>query len=281
MIEAKIIDHEQERKNDIDIIKNSSYPRKVVVSGPGTGKSYLFQEVIKKKKEDGKENFLAITFMGKLCDGLADDLAGLVEAKTLHGFARKFVKDHCSGEWEYYPKMMEIIKEDLKIKGIVNSEIGDNNYKERTLYYKAVGHDDVIYYAVQICKKDKNKIPEYDLILVDEFQDFNETEAEFIDLLATKNEILIVGDDDQALYRFKGSFSKFIKDKHDKSNTNFESHTLKYCSRCTEVIINAFHNIIDHFSSKGKIKNRINDKKLIYYPPDKNTSSKGKGLFNS
>lgn len=269
MSETKTIDHERERQNDVNKIKNSSHPRKVVVASTGTGKSYLFQEIIEKKKGDGKKKFLAITFIGKLCDELADDLAGLAETVTLHGFAREFVKNQCPAGWEYYPEISELIKEDLNLKGITKFEIGDKNYKERTRHYKAVGHDDVVYYAVQICKKDKSKIPEYDLIFIDEFQDFNEIEAEFIDLLVTKNEILIVGDDDQALYEFKGSFSKFIRDKYDKSNTYFESHTLKYCSRCTEVIINAFHNVVDHFSSKGRISGRIDDKEYICYIPDK------------
>jgi len=269
----KRINHMQERKNDVDEIKNSSYPRKVVVAGPGTGKSYLFQEIIKKKKEEGKKEFLAITFMGKLCDELADNLAGLAETMTLHGFARRFVLKYCSVEWEYYPDMIEIIKEDLNIKGITKFKIGDEKYKERTLHYKAVGHDDVVYYAVQICKKDRTKIPKYDLILIDEFQDFNEIEAEFIDLLATENEILIVGDDDQALYGFKGSSSKFIRDKYDKSNTYFESHTLKYCSRCTEVIVSAFHNLVESSNSKGKLRGRIDDKEYICYPPDKKKDS--------
>jgi len=269
MTSIKTINHKQERKDNVDKIKNSPHPRKVVVAGPGTGKSYLFQEVIKKYKKEGKEKFLAITFIGKLCDELADDLAGLSEAMTLHGFAREFVKKECPKGWEYYPEMTELIKEDLSIKGIAKFKIGDKNYRERTIYYSSSGYSDVVHYAVQICKKDENKIPKYDLILVDEFQDFNKIEAEFIDLLATKNDMLIVGDDDQALYSFKGSLSKFIRDKYDKSNTDFESHTLKYCSRCTEVIISAFHNIVEHFSSKGKIKDRINDKKYICYLPDK------------
>jgi len=268
------IDHEEDRKNDINKILNCPYPRKVVVAGPGTGKSYLFQEMIKNRKKRGEKKFLAITFIGKLCDELSDDLAGLASTKTLHGFARDFVIKACTDKWEYYPEMTKIIKEDLKIKGIEKSEIGDENYKERTLYYKAVGHGDVIHYAVQICKKEEDKIPKYDLILVDEFQDFNEMEAEFIDLLAKKNEMLIVGDDDQALYEFKGSFSKFIRDKYDKTDNRFKNHSLKYCSRCTEVIINAFHSIVEHFKNKGKLDGRIDDKEFICYLPDKKKDSK-------
>ncbi len=267
MSEFDTTDHELNRSNDSDKILNSSHPRKVVLAGPGTGKSYLFEEAIRRKKEKGGQSFLALTFIGKLSDELADNLAGLAHTTTLHGFARGIVLDNSTSEWEYYPRMFELIKEDLAIKGITDFEVGDTNYEERTNYYKAIGDNDVVHYAVQICKNDETKIPVYDLILVDEFQDFNETEAQLIDLLTKKNEVLIVGDDDQALYEFKGSFSKFIREKFSEES-EFESHTLKYCSRCTEIIIKAFHNIIENFRKKGKLVDRI-EKEYRFYPPGK------------
>ena len=268
------IDHKKQRSEDSSKVLDSSHPRKVVVAGPGTGKSFLFQEAIRKKKEEGKSKFLAITFIGKLCDELADDLAGLAPARTLHGFAKDLVQRHSfsTTRLEYYPKIKDVITEDLGMKDITDFEVGDENYKNRTIYYNAVGDDDVVHYAVEICKEDSSKIPQYDLILIDEFQDFNEKEAEFIDLLATKNEMLVVGDDDQALYEFKGSYSKFIKDKYDASNTDFESHTLKYCSRCPQVIIDAFHNIVNHYTKEGELVGRIN-KEYVCYTPDKEFDS--------
>lgn len=268
----KQIDQERERDEDVEKVISSKHPRKIVVASPGTGKTFLFNQIIKRRKKKGKANILALTFIGKLSDELADELAGLADTMTLHGFAKSIVESEWKGSG-YYPKITDIIEEDLKIKGITDFEVGDKNYKERTLYYKAVGHNDVVHYALQIWKKDENKIPKYDLIVVDEFQDFNETEADLVDLLATKNVMLVVGDDDQALYAFKGSFSKFIRERYDKSNKFFESHTLKYCSRCTEAIIRAFHNILSHYVDRGKLKGRISDKKYVCYLPDKNEDS--------
>src|SRR5581483_8455376 len=266
------MDHEIERKKDLASILDSKHPRKVVVAGPGTGKSFLFEQAIKKKKEKGGKSFLAITFIGKLGDALADDLAGLAETMTLHGFARRLVLKNSPVGWEYYPKTTEIIGEDLALNGITEYKIGDSNYLERTKFYKSVGEDDVVFYALQICKKNPDKIPRYDLILIDEFQDFNEIEAEFIDLLTTKNEVIIVGDDDQALYGFKGSDPKFIREKHEKTNTDFESHTLRFCSRCTEVIICAFHNIVSHYGLNKENNGRIK-KDYLYFLPGKKQDS--------
>jgi hypothetical protein len=118
------IDFERERASDVARIKDSPHPRKVIVAGPGTGKSHLFAELIKQKRADGKRNFLAITFIGKLGDALADDLCGLAQTTTMHGFARSFVLQHCSS-WNYYPRMYELIAEDLKADVISSFAIGD------------------------------------------------------------------------------------------------------------------------------------------------------------
>ena len=267
-----IFDHKTEREKDVDKIKSSKHPRKVVVAGPGTGKSFLFQKLIESKKLEGKNDFIAITFIGKLGDALADDLCGLSETMTMHGFARRFMLNIYK-ELDYYPKMYEIIKEDLEKEGITEFKIGDENYKAKSSFYKALGDADVIYYAVQVCKKDNKKIPKHELILIDEFQDFNEIESEFVHLLSKNNEIVIVGDDDQALYEFKGSSPTYIRNIHNIENTDFESHTLRFCSRCTEVIIKYFHNIVKKFDLNDPIKNRI-QKEYIYYIPEKEKDSK-------
>lgn len=270
------IDYKQERTNDVNEILNSLHPRKVVVAGPGTGKSFLFQEIIKKKKAEGKKRFLAITFIGKLGDALADDLCGLAKTTTMHGFARGFVLEYCKG-WNYYPRMYELIEEDLKADGITDFEVGDESYKRKTKQYQTVGDADVVHYAVQICKKDANKIPVFDLILIDEYQDFNATESALVDILAQKNEIVITGDDDQALYGFKGSSPSFIREKYDPDNTHWESRTLRFCSRCTEVMIKYFHAIVERYNlndSTGSdpTTRRIRKEFICYMPSEEHDS---------
>jgi hypothetical protein len=82
--------------------------------------------------------------------------------------------------------------------------------------------------------------------------------------------VLIVGDDDQALYEFKGSSPRFIRERFDISNTSYESHTLRFCSRCTPVIIDAFHDVLNRIGKSGKSNGRIS-KEYICYLPDKET----------
>ena len=56
---------------------------------------------------------------------------------------------------------IKLLVDDLSFVGIDSVAIGDKNYKKRTEFYKTIGNEDVIYYAVEMCKKDDNKIPVY------------------------------------------------------------------------------------------------------------------------
>jgi len=73
-------------------------------------------------------------------------------------------------------------------------------YLARGDYYDAVDFDDTVYRVYQRLTSGTATPDAYDLVLIDEYQDFNLLEAAFIHLLAETSPILIAGDDDQALY---------------------------------------------------------------------------------
>lgn len=85
----------------------------------------------------------------------------------------------------------------------------------------AFDFDDLIQKPVEIFQKDKNILEKYmhqfQHILVDEYQDTNTAQYLFIKLLAQKNRnISVVGDDQQAIYKFRGSdFRNFLNFDHD------------------------------------------------------------------
>ena len=225
--------------------------------------SCLSAQFLKNESRENPASWRSL-FIGKLGDALADDMAGNAETNTLHGFARRLVLEKYGKGWHYYPDMKAIIDEDLATKGI-KEEVGGEKYLERANHYKGVGNADVVWHAVRLCRDDPANIPKYDLILVDEFQDFNEIEAAFIDLLATQNKMLVVGDDDQALYEFKGSSPKYIRDRHHPSNPDWESHTLQFCGRCTDVVIKAFHAIVTHFKLNELNPDRIKKEYVCFF----------------
>ena len=77
----------RQRQKHVDAIVNSDARNKIVVAGPGTGKTYLFQNIL-----DGKSNTLTLTFVNELVDDLSLELFGLSEVRTLHGFALQQLK---------------------------------------------------------------------------------------------------------------------------------------------------------------------------------------------
>jgi len=72
--------------------------------------------------------------------------------------------------------------------------------------HKASMMEEIVYNAVDLAKKLKNPqfILEPKFIFVDEFQDLNKLEQEFVEILARDSKLLlVVGDPDQSIYQFK------------------------------------------------------------------------------
>jgi hypothetical protein len=74
-----------ERKKHTDAILNSPSHKKIVVAGPGTGKTHLFNEILTRSK-----NNLTLTFINALVEDLALELNGISEVKTAIESADRF-----------------------------------------------------------------------------------------------------------------------------------------------------------------------------------------------
>jgi superfamily I DNA/RNA helicase len=81
------------------------------------------------------------------------------------------------------------------------------------------GYADIVFAIVKQFEVKKEKIPTYEQVVVDEFQDFNKLEVSLIELLAEKSPILLAGDDDQALYDFKDASPEHIRERHGNENS--------------------------------------------------------------
>ncbi|RAP38508.1 hypothetical protein B1207_01070 [Legionella quinlivanii] len=278
----------EEREHYTDLIVNSNDAKKLVVAGAGTGKSFTFKRVLSKVQSN---NNLILTFINNLIRDLKNDLGAYAEVRTFHSFCRKILHEHCgdgiNSKFEYYPDLIDLIAEDVTLlNGTIRSDIvqlikksfqlleEDNNltfFLERANYYNAVSFDDSVYRAIQVLNKNKEYIPSYDTIIIDEYQDFNALEAELLELLSTKcKNILIAGDDDQSVYSFKHATPEYIREKYkDPKFTNFE---LPYCSRCCKVIVDAVHNVINYASDKNLLPDRIS-KIYTYHTQSKDNDS--------
>lgn len=268
----------QKQKEERDLatekILNSSESKKLIVSGPGTGKTYIFDKIIKKQN---KGKFLVLTFIRKLINDI-DFTIGIEDTcKTFHEFAKGLLHKN-KGSFNLEPFLTDIIQEDANLLGLdlnnfdakfqdldeYGSEI--SFYLNRGDYYKTLSFNDSVYRVYKLALNNDGIIPSFQQIIIDEYQDFNKLEIEFIKILERNNPILIAGDDDQALYDGRSASSKYIKELYHSDK--YKKFSLKYCSRCTKVITNALSFFIKNAQKAGYLQDRIN-KKYECYLPDK------------
>jgi superfamily I DNA/RNA helicase len=264
-----------ERQKHVDYILVSKANKKIVVAGPGTGKTYLFKKLL-----EGKTNTLTLTFINSLVEDLSLELCGMSDVKTLHGFARSALKRTAGRDVKVFPKLAEVIKEDAKI--LLDKDVDFNRlfhtredeneyvqfYKRRKDYYDHYGYADIVFAIVKYFESKREQIPTYEQIVVDEFQDFNKLEVSLIELLAERSPILLAGDDDQALYDFKDASPEHIRIKHGGKESEYAGFTLPYCSRCTRVIVEAANDVIHNAMETGYLKGRL-DKPYKYFEEEK------------
>ena len=83
-------------------------------------------------------------------------------------------------------------------------------YEERKKRARLIDFDDMLVYTWELLSQRKDILSawqkKYQYILVDEFQDINRLQYDILRLLAEpENNLFIVGDDDQSIYRFRGA----------------------------------------------------------------------------
>lgn len=87
---------------------------------------------------------------------------------------------------------------------------------------------------------------QFDEVIVDEFQDINRLDALLIDQIAGKAKLLITGDDDQAIYGFRGATAGFLIKPEAMFGRQFESFELSINYRCPSRILQRAGTLIDY-----------------------------------
>lgn len=269
------------RQKHVDAVVADDARNKIVVAGPGTGKTFLFRRVLA-----GKENTLTLTFVNALVEDLSLELLGLSDVRTLHGFARQQIEKATGESVPVFPKLSAVIRQDVLalLERDVDFDVlfhnkvdGDENllfYRTRRKYYGHYGFSDMVYDAVRYFARHPESIPQYTQVVVDEFQDFNLLEVTLIEQLASRSPVLLAGDDDQALYEtLKCASADHIRQRHGNRAAGYTSFNLPYCSRCTRVIVDATNDVIASAKREGCLRGRI-DKPFRYFDdPQKDRDS--------
>lgn len=137
-------------------------------------------------------------------------------------------------------------------------------YEEYKRKNNKIDFDDMLYDCYDLLKTN-NKVLDFwrnkfKYILIDEFQDINKVQYEVIKLLAApNNNLFIVGDDDQSIYRFRGARPEFLlnfpKDFKDAGKV-----ILNINYRSTKKIVSASNLVISNNKKRFKKKmESIND----------------------
>ncbi len=128
-----------------------------------------------------------------------------------------------------------------------------NKYSELLRKTSRVDYDDLIYLANDLLNKDEGvrskwkKKTKY--LLVDEFQDINKAQLDFIKLLSKEQEegLFIVGDDDQSIYSFRGGTPDYITDFKKYFGPNGYIGILSKSWRCPENILRGAKSMLNKY----------------------------------
>lgn len=111
----------------------------------------------------------------------------------------------------------------------------------------------------------------FDYVFVDEYQDVNKEQYKLIKLLKNKNKVLIVGDEDQAIYGWRGSNSKYFRD-FQLEYPDCRVIKLERNYRSTQQILNLADGFIKQ--NKNRIDKTLKSDKIGVLPDIQEISSK-------
>ena len=123
-------------------------------------------------------------------------------------------------------------------------------YQEALKKANALDFDDIIVKTVELFRKEPEVLDYYQerfrYIMVDEYQDTNTAQFKFVSLLASKYQNLcVVGDDDQSIYKFRGANIGNILG-FEKVFSNAKVIRLEQNYRSTQNILNAANQVIQN-----------------------------------
>ena len=188
------------------------------------------------------------------CEDLNDDEVQLLKKQII------YIYDKVSTN--YPPNIADTIKHlsiSSKYKTIINNILKE--YKNEKKKQNLVDFNDLM---IQFCillgtKKINDFINGVKYIFFDEYQDINPVQNYILNCFSKHNNIneinhiniMVVGDDAQAIYAFRGSSVKYIWD-FEKNFDNVKTYYLEMNYRSTPSIVNCFQDIISHNTNQYK-----------------------------
>ncbi len=216
---------------------------KLLLAGPGTGKTTRIKDLV--NSQQNLDKILVISFTNATIQDLlrsfSDASIGITEKNciTLHKYALKI--NHQKSLHILNGVEVEILESYAKKFSVAFSDLC------KTL--GCITFEQMITQTTAFIKTNpaylQDLIGDIELLIIDEFQDFNPTERELINLLSTHaKDSIILGDDDQCIYEFKDADTEGIINLfNDTAVENLIHHNT--CYRCPDCIVDACSNLIN------------------------------------
>lgn len=217
--------------------------KKILLAGPGTGKTTK----VKRDLLSGVKDFnrvLVLSFtnatVNDLISSFARDSIPIDERNciTLHSYALKVNhrRDlHITNSYE--EKILRRCADSVGVEFRTFCEM-----------LSCITYEQMITDLVDFAKINptyfEEKVGDIDLLIVDEYQDFNDIEQQLVHLIAGRAaDTLILGDDDQCIYDFKDASSDGIIALYKDSAVEKISHK-NICYRCPDIVVEKASNLI-------------------------------------
>lgn len=253
LFNKKNLENTAEQEKIISIVEGTQ----LVIAGAGAGKTRTLIYRIKNMIENKKilpENILVITFTKKATFELRERLEKIeilspdLTVSTFHSFCYHLLLEN--------KKNIKILTEEEK-KIIEQYFCREGKLEELTEYFikeNYYEYEELIQKIVEELKNNENlrkKISQkYKYIMIDEYQDSNEIQREFLMQLYKENSnIMAVGDDFQSIYGFRGgNFSNILLFK--KYFPNSTLYKLKKNFRSSKEIVNFINQLSKNIKYK-------------------------------
>jgi DNA helicase-2/ATP-dependent DNA helicase PcrA len=278
--------HTHEQIAIFDCIENSEN-HLIVNAGAGTGKTTTIVEAANRLPYGTSSAFLA--FNSSIAKELAKKLPAGMQARTFHSFGlaairaniktkvnnfklNNIIQDLMGGDYNVFPlkKLVSLVKgsrvnatDKAAIYALINEyNINFDSDREENMAIESipailtmcrtqtyhVDFDDMIWLPLE----NNYAFPHFDVMFVDEAQDFNEAQREMISKCVNGGRCIIVGDKNQAIYGFRGADSNSISLFRERLETTERGITelpLSITWRCPHSVVKEANRYVKDFSA--------------------------------